>query len=87
MTQSDDLLRGIREKILSGVLPKQDCRMTWYGGGISPQPGAAPPARLPPSHSAGAVLGMRPADSLSCRTVERFRAEGHRRLRLRSSPL
>jgi predicted metalloprotease len=43
--------------------------------------------RIQPSHSAGAVLGMRPADSLSCQTVERFRAEGHRRLRLRSSPL
>jgi hypothetical protein len=33
MGQSDDLLHGIREKILAGDLPKQNCRMTWYGGG------------------------------------------------------
>ena len=33
MSQSDDLLHGIRQKILDGTLPKQDCRMTWYGGG------------------------------------------------------
>jgi hypothetical protein len=34
MSQSDDLLQGtIRRKILSGDLPKQNCRMTWYGPG------------------------------------------------------
>ena len=25
--------QGIREKILAGALPKEDCRMTWYGRG------------------------------------------------------
>lgn len=29
----DDLRSGIREKILAGDLPKQNCRMTWYGPG------------------------------------------------------
>ena len=33
MNQRDDLLHGIRQKILAGDFPKQDCRMTWYGGG------------------------------------------------------
>jgi len=28
MSQSDDLLHGIRQKILDGTLPKQNCRMT-----------------------------------------------------------
>ena len=35
MSQSDDLRRAIREKILSGVLPKENCRMTWYGRGTA----------------------------------------------------
>lgn len=30
---SDELLQRIREKILAGDLPKQNCRMTWYGSG------------------------------------------------------
>jgi hypothetical protein len=34
MSQTDDLRRlGIREKILTGVLPKEHCPMTWYGPG------------------------------------------------------
>ena len=33
MSDPGDLLRGIREKILAGDLPKQNCRMTWYGPG------------------------------------------------------
>lgn len=34
MNQSDDLLlAGIRQKILTGTLPKENCRMTWYGPG------------------------------------------------------
>jgi len=34
MTQADDLRHGmIREKILAGTLPKEHCRMTWYGRG------------------------------------------------------
>ena len=33
MSDPGDLLRGIREKILAGGLPKQNCRMTWYGPG------------------------------------------------------
>jgi hypothetical protein len=34
MNQSDDLLlAGIRQKILTGTLPKENCRMTWYGRG------------------------------------------------------
>jgi hypothetical protein len=33
MSQSDDLRDQIREKILAGDLPKEDCRMTWYGSG------------------------------------------------------
>lgn len=28
-----DLESVIRDKIAAGVLPKQDCRMTWYGPG------------------------------------------------------
>lgn len=31
--QPDGLLEGIRQKILDGTLPKQNCRMTWYGPG------------------------------------------------------
>ena len=30
---SDELLEYIRQKILDGTLPKQNCRMTWYGPG------------------------------------------------------
>jgi hypothetical protein len=33
MSRSDDLRGGIREKILAGHLPKEHCRMTWYGPG------------------------------------------------------
>jgi len=33
MNQPDGLLDGIRRKILDGTLPKQNCRMTWYGPG------------------------------------------------------
>ena len=33
MNQPDGLLDGIRQKILDGTLPKQNCRMTWYGPG------------------------------------------------------
>jgi len=33
MSQSDDLLPGIRQKILDGTLPKQNCHVTWYGHG------------------------------------------------------
>jgi hypothetical protein len=33
MSQSDDLRHWIRDKILAGELPKQNCRMTWYGPG------------------------------------------------------
>ena len=33
MSDPDELLPGIRQKILDGTLPKQNCRMTWYGGG------------------------------------------------------
>jgi hypothetical protein len=35
MNPPDDLLDGIRRKILDGALPKQNCRMTWYGPGTS----------------------------------------------------
>ena len=28
-----DLLQRIRQKILSGALPKEHCRVTWYGFG------------------------------------------------------
>ena len=31
--QPDGLLEGIRQKILDGTLPKQNCHMTWYGPG------------------------------------------------------
>jgi hypothetical protein len=44
---SDELLPGIREKILAGTLPKQNCHVTWYGhgtGGISWR--ASGPSRL-----------------------------------------
>ncbi len=33
MNQADDLSSAIRRKIFSGVLPKEHCRMTWYGAG------------------------------------------------------
>jgi hypothetical protein len=33
MDQPDGLPDGIRQKILDGTLPKQNCRMTWYGPG------------------------------------------------------
>ena len=33
MTELDDLRTGIRAKILTGDLPKEDCRMTWFGPG------------------------------------------------------
>jgi hypothetical protein len=34
MTQSDDdLLAQIREKVFTGRLPKEHCRMTWFGPG------------------------------------------------------
>jgi hypothetical protein len=29
----DDVLHLIRQRIRAGDLPKQDCRMTWYGPG------------------------------------------------------
>ena len=33
MSRPDDLLPGIRQKILDGTLPKQNCQVTWYGHG------------------------------------------------------
>ena len=30
---NDELTRTIREKVLAGELPKENCRMTWYGPG------------------------------------------------------
>src|ERR1051325_5189257 len=33
MSRPDDLLPGIRRKILDGTLPKQNCHVTWYGHG------------------------------------------------------
>ena len=33
MTHPDGLLERIRQKILRGQLPKEDCRITWYGLG------------------------------------------------------
>ena len=33
MIDPDELLNIIREKILRGALPKEHCRMTWYGPG------------------------------------------------------
>jgi hypothetical protein len=30
---TDELRPPIREKILGGDLPKENCRMTWYGPG------------------------------------------------------
>jgi hypothetical protein len=33
VTEADDLRHAIREGILHGVLPREHCRMTWYGPG------------------------------------------------------
>lgn len=33
MTQPEDLLQCIRQKILAGALPREHCRMTWAGQG------------------------------------------------------
>jgi len=33
MSPSDDLPHSIREKILAGGLPKENCRVTWFGFG------------------------------------------------------
>jgi hypothetical protein len=33
MGKPDDLRLGIRQMILAGNLPKENCRMTWYGPG------------------------------------------------------
>jgi hypothetical protein len=33
MSQSDDLLSRIRQRIIAGDLPKENCHMTWYGPG------------------------------------------------------
>lgn len=33
MALSDELNRWIRERISAGKLPKQHCRVTWYGPG------------------------------------------------------
>jgi hypothetical protein len=33
MSEPDDLRLGIRAKILAGDIPKEHCRMTWYGPG------------------------------------------------------
>ena len=33
MSDGEDLVQVIREKILAGSLPKEHCRMTWYGPG------------------------------------------------------
>jgi len=33
MSEADDLRHAIRRKILAGNLPKENCRMTWYGPG------------------------------------------------------
>ncbi len=33
MSDLDEPLHGIREKILAGTLPKENCRTTWYGPG------------------------------------------------------
>ena len=33
MEQSDDLKQKIRQRIVAGKLPRQHCRMTWYGPG------------------------------------------------------
>ena len=33
MTEADDLRQAIREGIMHGALPREHCRMTWYGPG------------------------------------------------------
>ncbi len=33
MSESDDLRHSIRQMIMAGNLPKEHCRMTWYGPG------------------------------------------------------
>jgi hypothetical protein len=33
MSDQEDLQEVIRQKILAGDLPKEHCRMTWYGPG------------------------------------------------------
>ena len=33
MSRPADRVHGIRQKILAGHLPKENCRMTWYGPG------------------------------------------------------
>jgi hypothetical protein len=33
MSEPADRAHGIRQKILAGHLPKENCRMTWYGPG------------------------------------------------------
>ncbi|HET9235569.1 MAG TPA: hypothetical protein VFP10_15715 [Candidatus Eisenbacteria bacterium] len=33
VNQPGDVRHAIRQKILAGVLPKEHCRMTWYGAG------------------------------------------------------
>ena len=33
MSQSEDLLDGIRRRIRTGDLPKEYCRITWFGPG------------------------------------------------------
>lgn len=33
MSGAEDLRHAIREMILPGSLPKENCRMTWYGPG------------------------------------------------------
>lgn len=33
MSDQEDLLAVIRQRILAGDLPKEHCRMTWYGPG------------------------------------------------------
>jgi len=37
MNRSDEVLDGIRRKIIDGTLPKENCRMTWYGPGTGNQ--------------------------------------------------
>ena len=33
MTEADDVRHAIREGIMQGALPREHCRMTWYGPG------------------------------------------------------
>jgi hypothetical protein len=33
MSEPADRVHGIRQKILAGHLPKENCRMTWHGPG------------------------------------------------------